>query len=564
MALTRYDKRHRAGIRLGSVAIALLLFGWLMLRDSGAPPTHAPTLPPWFGDANRPAARIAGNVIGAPHAMTVHLLLDVPDPALWKWREVHTSASGEFDLGPTRPGRYRMFAHGNGWLSRVVTIDTMRSPGDRVELFAHEWLSTAAKLDALGRQIIHDSEWGDAYRLWAMPITTWIASGPPVVGAVLRADGTPAAFVGVQPVACSMDDHSSPLGMDLVATTTAGGGFAFVSDLDLCGLRIFMGATTHEIKLERQPRQPLVIQLPAAGREQRGIFDPYRREYGDPQGAWLRGRVVHDGVPAADVDVTATVLAWNYMVEADETRTRSDGTFELFVSSKELDKTRPVLLYARQTLTGLAGRQLVRVGPGANRGELLLEIGSGVRVSGTVTDEEGQPIAGIRVGVDSADPRSWSEPSGADGSFRLTVGPQGRHRLLAIVAENIVRDPPSGEFPPRIDVTTPSGEQTGVKLVVSNNQHRCCEYRVLGGYADVGVEIANGVVTAVGDELEAAGLRIGDEIVSVQQKGVELEQWKLWKADVLHWGAEEVLTVKRGEDTIRVRAKAPLFGSPAT
>jgi hypothetical protein len=357
-----------ASIRLGPIAIALAWFGWLVLRATGSSPEVPPELPPWFGDANRPAARIAGKVIGAPRAMTVHLLLDVPDPMLWKWRRVRTSPSGEFDFGPTRAGRYRLFADGNGWLARVVEIDTLRGTGDRTELFAHEWSSVSARLERFGDGTFRGSTWDMTRRLSTGPIEPWTILDIPVIGTVLRDDGAPAAAVGVQPIACSHDSHSLRDGMSIVSTTTAGGGFAFVPHDWLCGVRVLMGATMHEVELEypfQHPTpQPLVIRLPPAGREQLGVFDWGRREHDDPRGAWLRGRVVRDGVPVGDVDISAYVLPFDCMEVHDDTRSRADGSFDLFVSSDDLDKQPHVVLYARETLTDRSGWQVIRARPG--------------------------------------------------------------------------------------------------------------------------------------------------------------------------------------------------------
>jgi hypothetical protein len=367
-----------------------------------------------------------------------------------------------------------------------------------------------------------------ARRLSTEAIKASTGAGPPTIGTVVRADGTPAVAVGVQPIACA-SSHSVPQGMDIFVTTTAAGGFAFVPYDPLCGLRILLGATTHEVELQYpvSPSLPsLLIRLPPAGCEQHGIFD-WRREYGDPRGAWLRGRVVRDGVPAADVDIAAVVLPRGYSWLYDETRSRADGSFELFISAEKLDGYRVVDLFARKTLTDLSGRQLVRVMPGESRNDLVLEIGAGVTVTGTVVDENGLPIAAARVAAESYSDRWASEPSGPDGSFRLTVGPQGRYRLRAIASDRIERKPLPGKVLPKIDIAKPSGVQTGVRLVVSRNQHRDSRAFAEPGYVDLGVETSYRVVTAVGDELEAAGLKVGDEIVSAQLAGSDLKEWQL-------------------------------------
>jgi hypothetical protein len=376
------------GSRVGSIALAAVALAWV-LRGPTPVPNHVAELPPWFGDVDRPATRVAGHVFGATNVVTVHLLLDVPPPQLWTWRETRTSSSGDFDFGPVRAGRYRLFADGNGWLSRVVGINTMREAGDRTELFARELSSVIARFEdteQTDREGLSDDEWDKAHRLSTVPFRPYSVPFTPMVGFVVRADGTPAASVGVQPIECLHSDHSWPHGLDIVATTSAGGGFSFVPDDTVCGLRILMGPITHEVELEPRATGPLVVQLPPSGREQTGVFETRRRSDGDPQGAWLRGRIVRDGVPAGDVDVSAFVLPRDNLEIYDETRSRSDGTFELFVSSRDLETVPVVSLVALHGWEPLRGQQVIGLSPGEQRNGIEVEIGPGVIVSGTLLD----------------------------------------------------------------------------------------------------------------------------------------------------------------------------------
>lgn len=402
-----------------------------------------------------------------------------------------------------------------------------------------------------------DPDWDLPYRfVKGQGLAEWERFGIPTIGIVLRPDGSSASDVGVQPIECPLSDHIVPMGLPTVSTTSASGSFTtFPGGMDVCGFRIWMGPRFHETKLEDRSGAAVVIRLPEAGAERHGVLDWRSRDFGDPHGAWLRGRVVRDGQGVPDVDVSAVVLPIDNMEAEDSARTGADGSFELYVSSRDLDESHNVLIGVHQRIWGLRGRQVVRVSPGEARDGVTIEVGTGVVVSGVVVDEQGDPVSAVRVECEP-----WggnTAPTGRDGRFRMTLPVQGRCRLHAIIDSDTELTPATG-LAPKIDVTRPDGSIANVRFVVRRADARYF-YRHGPGYVDLGVKLHHEVVQAVGDELEAAGLRVGDEIVSATEGGQPLEEHQLFRAGAPPWGEDVAITVKRGTRTIDVRAKAPAF-----
>lgn len=529
-------------------------------------------MPPWFGDVEQPPKRIAGKVFGATSGVTVHLLLDVPDPSLWYWRETTTTAGGDFDFGAMRAGSYRLFADGNGWLSTVLTIDTIHDGGDRTELFAYEKTLVFAYVGFRDDGMLRNGAWEKARQLSAGSLPTSQSLGSLMAGFVRRHDGSPARAVGVQPIVCVPATHTRPSELPIAVTTAADGSFVFAWDhswpnATLCGLRVLMGRRFHEVRLEnaewQSPLAPLLIDLPPPRDEVHREFDRNRRELSDPDIAWLHGRVTRGGVPVPDVHVGAFVLPAYHMEVYDGTQSRSDGSFELPISSCDLVGERVVLLNAYGAFGSLRGRQVVHVRPGEIRNDLELEVGKGVEISGWVVDESGAPVAGLWVAGDRAVQTTWSNVTSEDGSFRLMVREQGRYRLRAMVSRNVERAPPEGRIPPSIDVVTPDAQEPGIVIVVGRTERRHeSGFRTGDGYVDLGAAFADGVIQAVGDELAAAGLAVGDEIVGAEHAGAEVEAHDLWLATRPMWGDDVMLRVRRGTTMLQIHTRAPLFGSP--
>jgi hypothetical protein len=551
------------GIGVGTFAVTGVVAVWIALCEQHAQPSpveagRVQELPAWFGDAARPNARIAGTVIGAKSKMTVHLLLDIPDPGLWKGHDVRTTATGEFDFGPLRAGPYMVFAEGGRAFSRLVHVDTLRGSGDHVELFAYE---QATVMHSIPRDhgFFFDSDWELPYRFVnGDGIPEWQPFGLPMLGTVLRNDGSPASGVGVQPIECAFGDHDVPHGLPTISTTSSSGSFASFAASNVCGVRVWMGPKFHESKIERFSAAK-IIRLPEAGAEQHGVFDWRSRDVDDPHGAWLRGRVIRNGQGVPDVDLTAFVMPKHNMEVEDTARTRADGSFELFVSSRDLDKSHDVLLSARQPVQQLLGRQVVRISPGETRMGLTIEVGAGVVVSGVVVDTQGVPVPEVR--VECVPWRKDTPATGIDGTFRLTIPAQGRCRLHALVGTGTESElTPLTGLAPKIDVTRPDGEVASIRFVVQRDEVRYVANRAWPGYVDLGVHLQHELVQAVGDELEAAELRAGDMIVAATEGMMPLKDYALFQAGNPPWGENVTITMKRNGKIISVRAKAPTFG----
>jgi hypothetical protein len=378
-------------------------------------------------------------------------------------------------------------------------------------------------------------------------------------GTVLRANGTPAAFVGVVPMSLPTGDHSRPHELGIVATTDAAGHFR-VRDYGLSGFRILMGPRSHETWIDRRydpgRSQQLIITLPPIGDEQHNVFIRERRDFGDPQGVWIRGRVLRAGRPVADVHVTFTT--GGNMPLDDSTRSRNDGSFELYISAREIDRCQPVVLYAGDSAQRLGGLAVVEIAPGNAIEGVMVEVGSGVHVTGTVVDEDGQPVQGVRIN------ETWrgleSTPTDRDGWFDLTIYRQGRYRLRVLDDAHIELLPPEGRLSPTIDIATPDGARDDVRVVVRRNakvQRESRSWAGFDGYVDLGASIGHSDVRAVDNELEAAGLRAGDTIIATDPPR---ESYEFWSAQILE-GEQTTLTVLRDGKQLEIHATAPYFGS---
>lgn len=316
-------------------SLALLLAGWTASRRTackrGQPRTATVTwsdplatamtrpvylqLPPWFGEANQPPTRIAGNVIGAQTDMTVRLTIDVPDPGIWSGREVPVAADGSFDFGPMPAGRYLLLAFGSAPMSRVVSVDTTHGRGDAAELTVDAchpvhgafWKTS----DRNSEDAIPAAGVGIELSGWILGTTDATGSydvclpelrddaklrvagfaDPPAgyrtdlsghrllwpehlrVGVVVRADGSPAGNVGVQPfwkIGGAADDCAPS---SVVLTTDAAGQFAYNGASRLCGFRVLRGTTAHDERYDLMRWElPQIVMLPLPGHERR-LFD---------------------------------------------------------------------------------------------------------------------------------------------------------------------------------------------------------------------------------------------------------------------------------------------------
>lgn len=398
-------------------------------------------LPVWFGDTNRPVQRIVGHVFGATPSTVVHLVPELPDlRAAYERRAVVDDESGDFALGAIRPGRYLLFATGDHVVSRVSHIDTLDRASVRdLEIYAYDLSLVGPRVrDKLGDL---DPEWELSVRIASgasleaatsaimqrvdadfAQHQTWTQRKPPemVAGFVQHSDGSPAPDVGVEPVECPTTSESWPEPLPTVVTTSPLGSFHVPGDklgFGLCGLRIWNGRQVYDVAYRDPPRMPVVVRLPIAGAEPFGVFEEDRVAPDDPRGRWIRGRVVRGERPVADIGVRAAVETDVRTLDAGSTRTRRDGTFELFVSVDPSNSADEVRLGMGNELLGLFNSTMVRLPRGSSLERVTFEVGAPVPVSGVIVGERGEPLAGIQLGC------GWarSEPSDVAGRFHLTV-----------------------------------------------------------------------------------------------------------------------------------------------
>jgi hypothetical protein len=499
--------------------IAMAYIGWRMAIAAAAtavwlcvPDDEAPTvaeLPPWFGDAHLPARHVAGTVIGADRPMTVRLLLDVPDPTIWPGLRVQTTTTGAFDFGPLRPGAYLVFTQDGRKISRVLHANTLRDPDEPLELFVYDRDAIpehAWENDDYGER---ESFWWTRSFYWPDHLRSWLGpEDPAVFGIVLAHDGTPASNVGVQFVSCASSDHDRARPWFDVATTTQSGSFRVRgTGAAPCGFQIWLGPTLHEVRFNydfrRLKTNGFVIQLPPPGQEAHQIFDDGTYPWGDSRGAWIRGRVVRDGRGVADAGVSAYVLPFDNMEHHDHVRTRSDGSFELYIASNDLEREAAVMMSADQPIAGLAGRRVVRLRPGESREDFVVEVGTGAKVFGTVVDTHGVPIPDVHVGcLGEYRDRAWT---GIDGSFELVVRLQGRCRLHAFVERSYRTLGPANGIEPKLDIAHLDEVHRDLRLVVRPNSYGAYLHE---GDVDLGARFdGDGVVWAIADELEATASR---------------------------------------------------------
>ena len=130
----------------------------------------------------------------------------------------------------------------------------------------------------------------------------------------------------------------------------------------------------------------------------------------------LRGTVRYRGQGVAGARV---------VTETSSTTTNGDGSFELFgpTRTSELDVT--------ATSDPLAASGTKRIGytVGADVDGIAIELARGAVVAGTVVDEAGKPLSGVRLELSGA----WATISDAAGAFELTRITPGTHLLSALV-----------------------------------------------------------------------------------------------------------------------------------
>jgi protocatechuate 3,4-dioxygenase beta subunit len=139
----------------------------------------------------------------------------------------------------------------------------------------------------------------------------------------------------------------------------------------------------------------------------------------------LTGQVLREGRPVAG----ARVHAWGSKHESD-TASDAQGRFTL-------EGLRPNTYQVIASHAGLDALRLVSLEPGMDPRDVLLELGTDARVTGTVRDPAGRPIAGATVRVRFNPERDYEDPTAhartaADGTYSLGPLPLGRYHLSAV------------------------------------------------------------------------------------------------------------------------------------
>ncbi|WP_224240722.1 carboxypeptidase-like regulatory domain-containing protein [Hyalangium gracile] len=129
----------------------------------------------------------------------------------------------------------------------------------------------------------------------------------------------------------------------------------------------------------------------------------------------LAGRVLRDGAPAPDVEVSVKAEQCVTFTE-QKLRTSAEGRFSL-------ERLGPCTYEFTAERDGLYAVDQVELEPTEPSPELVLNLGQALHMEGTVRDETGQPVEGATVSVspDRGYFRFWEFVTKADGRYR--VGP---------------------------------------------------------------------------------------------------------------------------------------------
>ncbi|WPB77902.1 carboxypeptidase regulatory-like domain-containing protein [Archangium violaceum] len=155
----------------------------------------------------------------------------------------------------------------------------------------------------------------------------------------------------------------------------------------------------------------------------------------------LTGQVLREGHPVAG----ARVHAQGRKQERDTTAD-AQGRFSL-------EDLRPNIYQLIATHAGMDTVRSIWVGPGMDIQNVLLELGTDARVTGTVRDPAGNPIADASIWTE-LDSRSLDNPTlnartAADGTYSLGPLPLGKYQLQAVasryrVSSSLVNVPKAG------------------------------------------------------------------------------------------------------------------------
>lgn len=391
-------------------------------------------------------------------------------------------------------------------------------------------------------------------------------------GRVLNAGGSPAMHVGVQPLWFAPTDVAECQAGAVVATTDNDGRFTVAGQFSVCGLRIFRSLKTYEVSNpeihEVRIESPLVLEferLRGGDREMIARLPPRSAATGvlarPPTEPWIRGHVVAGGAPVADARVGLQWISNSYGATA---YTRRDGSFALFVEPTWIDDVRWHVIDAELSELRLAGR--VSFGNDHSRDDLTIEIGSGLVVNGTVVDTHGRPMVGVRIGFDT-DISCQSELTGPDGTYTLVLPRPGRYRLGVFDDRGRELSPPPGRIPPTVDVAHPYGERTGLRITVLRDLQAKSlgSYRVGAPYVDLGVMLdEHQRVVRIADEAAAAGMRVGDRVLSVGDDHDGGDDARFGAEFCVQPGTDLAWTAMRAGKVLSFHAHAPWLGAPGS
>lgn len=387
-------------------------------------------LPAWFGDAVATPTRIAGRLVGAQPGTTVRLAIDVPDPGIWTGRDAAVAADGSFDFGPIRRGKYLVVASGGPLMSHLLRLDTVHEHGEALQLVLYPcraFTDTLRKavpdrnpaspappvpgvaIELAGRAIATTDASG-TYHACAMqrsdlqihvPGYETVRRGVDEIpddasrgtlareyvtsGTVLDIDGSRAAAVGVQPIWRTWSDTYPYRCAEstVVVTTDSDGDFTFGGSSQLCGIRVYRGTTVYEAtspdefppsegptarhpaitSLSSMHDNRLIVRLPGSG----ALDFMHIGAHGlsEPLGVWVRGHVLRAGAAMPDAKVFA-LWSVGHELQTSTTRTRSDGSFQLLVSTLGTEKPRYLRIDAVSHYRGFGRNVRLALGDPAN------------------------------------------------------------------------------------------------------------------------------------------------------------------------------------------------------
>jgi hypothetical protein len=385
-------------------------------------PATVDELPPWFGEPDLPAVRIHGRVHSQTLPLMVHLAVDAPDPGIWRGLDVQTTLDGQFDFGPLRAGRYLVQAFGTSDASRVMNVDTTvevggvdvysfpcrevkgfvleRRPGELANLPL-----TSARIELAGRDVATTDSSGrfrlcgpkESFELLThspgYAVTTEHVSeelpGPELyevvsasrslsLQATVTSEGKPVANIGIQAIRDNDNHHFPYSDQPMAVTTDEQGRFRFDGlSPGAYGFRVWRRSVYQDLPGRfdlHAGHNRIELVIPTGSRDEHR-FDFLRpRAPGDPDGAWVRGRVVRDGEPVPDAIITGQLKVRAAVRSNDSTRSRADGSFALFVGSVYLDGSLPLSISVSHPVLRLTGSASVSVSPGEQVGDVSIEV----------------------------------------------------------------------------------------------------------------------------------------------------------------------------------------------